>query len=82
MPSFVCDNTWDYPCPLPTSFRDAALAVLDVDPDERHDGHEREGHAADVAQPVARPQRQPGQDQHRREGEAVEQLEQKKESSK
>ena len=58
-----------------TSFADAALAVVDVDPDDGDDGHECERHAAYVRQPVARLHQQPRQHQHRRDGEAVQQLE-------
>ena len=58
----------------PTSFADAALAVVDVDPDDGDDGHEGERHAADVREAVARPHHQPRQHQHRRQREAVQQL--------
>ncbi len=60
-----------------TSFGNPSLSVVDVHPDDGDDGHEGEGQPADVGEAVARAEEQPGEDKHSREGEAVQELQEK-----
>ncbi len=57
-----------------TSGWDPSPSIVNVCPDESDDRHEGKPESADVAQPVARPKHEPGQDQDGGDGEAVQKL--------